>query len=51
MDSAPSSLQWALSRGHWWLAILELGEVKIMLELATRKGMDNSYVYSLRTGC
>ena len=37
-------LQLALARGHRWLAMLESGEVKTMRELATREGVDNSYV-------
>lgn len=30
--------------GHRWLAMLESGEVATMRELATREGVDNSYV-------
>ena len=40
----PTSIQLALARGHRWLAMLESGEVKTMRELATREGVDNSYV-------
>ncbi|MHB8252787.1 MAG: LacI family transcriptional regulator [Acidiferrobacter sp.] len=43
-DTATTSLQLALARGHRWLAMLESGEVKTMRELATREGVDNSYV-------
>jgi hypothetical protein len=37
-------MQLALARGHRWLAMLESGEVSTMRELATREGVDNSYV-------
>lgn len=40
----PTSIQLALARGHRWLAMLESGEVSTMRELATREGVDNSYV-------
>ena len=43
-DTATTPLQLALARGHRWLAMLESGEVKTMRELATREGVDNSYV-------
>lgn len=43
-DTATTSLQLALTRGHRWLAMLESGEVKTMRELAVREGVDNSYV-------
>ena len=43
-DTVAMSLQMALARGHRWLAMLESGEVKTMRELATREGVDNSYV-------
>jgi hypothetical protein len=43
-DTATTSLQLALARGHRWLVMLESGEVKTMRELATREGVDNSYV-------
>ena len=43
-DTATTSLQLALSRGHRWLTMLESGEVKTMRELANREGVDNSYV-------
>ncbi|MBI3479732.1 MAG: LacI family transcriptional regulator [Nitrosomonadales bacterium] len=41
---APTAMQLALARGHRWLAMLESGEVSTMRELATREGVDNSYV-------
>lgn len=36
----------ALARGsvHRWLATLESGEAKSLREIATREGVDNSYV-------
>lgn len=40
----PTSIQLALARGHRWLAMLESGEVTTIRELATREGVDNSYV-------
>lgn len=40
----PTAMQLALARGHRWLAMLESGEVSTMRELATREGVDNSYV-------
>ena len=43
-DVAPTSLQLALARGHRWLAMLESGEAKSLKEIATREGIDNSYV-------
>ena len=43
-DTAPTSLQLALARGHKWLAMLESGEVSTMTEIAKREGIDNSYV-------
>ena len=43
-DTAVTSLQLALARGHKWLAILESGEVSTMTEIAKREGIDNSYV-------
>ena len=43
-DVAPSSIQLALARGHRWLAMLESGEAKSLKEIATREGIDNSYV-------
>lgn len=44
LQEEPPPLQQALVRGHRWLAMLETGEVKTMRELATREGVDNSYV-------
>lgn len=41
---APTSIQLALARGHSWLAMLESGEAKSLKEIATREGIDNSYV-------
>ena len=43
-DVALTSLQLALARGHRWLAMLESGEAKSLREIATREGIDNSYV-------
>lgn len=43
-DVAPTSIQLALARGHRWLAMLESGEAKFLKEIATREGIDNSYV-------
>ena len=43
-DVAPTSIQLALARGHRWLAMLESGEAKSLKEIATREGIDNSYV-------
>ena len=43
-DTATTPLQLALARGHRWLAMLESGEVKSLREIATREGIDNSYV-------
>lgn len=43
-DVAPTSIKLALTRGHRWLAMLESGEAKSLKEIATREGIDNSYV-------
>ncbi len=43
-DTATTPLQLALARGHRWLAMLESGEAKSLKEIATREGIDNSYV-------
>ena len=43
-DVAPTSIQLALARGHRWLSMLESGEAKSLKEIATREGIDNSYV-------
>lgn len=43
-DVAPTSIQLALARGHRWLAMLESGKAKSLKEIATREGIDNSYV-------
>jgi hypothetical protein len=43
-DDTPTPLQLALARGHRWLALLESGEAKSMKEIATREGIDDSYV-------
>src|SRR5690606_35524495 len=43
-DVAPTSIQLALARGHRWLAMLESGEANSLKEIATREGIDNSYV-------
>ncbi len=43
-DVAPTSIQLALARGQRWLAMLESGEAKSVKEIATREGIDNSYV-------
>ena len=37
-------LQLALAMGQRWLAMLESGEAKSLREIATREGIDNSYV-------
>lgn len=44
-DAAPTSIQLALARGHRWLVMLESGEAKSLKEIATREGIDNSYVH------
>lgn len=41
-DATP--LQFALVRGHRWLAMPESGEVKSLRELARTEGVDSSYV-------
>ena len=43
-DVAPTFIQLALARGHRWLAMLESGDAKSLKEIATREGIDNSYV-------
>lgn len=43
-DVTPTTIQLALARGHRWLAMLESGEAKSLKEIATREGIDNSYV-------
>lgn len=43
-DRAATPIQLALARGHRWLAILESGAASSIRELATREGVDNSYV-------
>ena len=43
-DGTPTLLQLALACGHPWLALLESGEAKSMKEIATREGIDDSYV-------
>lgn len=43
-DDTPTPIQLALARGHRWLAMLESGEAKSLKEIATREGIDNSYV-------
>jgi hypothetical protein len=43
-DTAATSLQLALTRGHKWLAMLESGEFSTLTEIAKREGIDNSYV-------
>jgi len=35
---------WRWPGGHRWLAMLESGEAKSLKEIATREGIDNSYV-------
>ena len=39
-----AGIQLALARGHRWLAMMESGEAKSLKEIATREGIDNSYV-------
>ena len=34
----------ALARGHRWLAILEFGEARTIIELAAREKIDNSHM-------
>jgi hypothetical protein len=46
-DTAATSLQVALARGHRWLAMLESGEVKNLQEIANKEGIDNSYISRL----
>lgn len=43
-DTATTPLQLALARGHRWLAMLESGAATSLKEIATREGIDNSYV-------
>ena len=43
-DTAATSLQLALARGHKWLAMLESGEVNTLTEIAKKEEIDNSYV-------
>jgi len=43
-DDTPTPLQLALARGHRWLAMLESGQATSLKEIATREGIDNSYV-------
>lgn len=43
-DTSATPLQLALARGHRWLAMLESGEVNSLKKIATREGVDNSYV-------
>ena len=42
--TAATSMQVALARGHRWLAMLESGDVKNLLEIVSKEGIDNSYV-------
>lgn len=44
LPKKPTAMQLALARAYRWLVKLESGEVKTMRELATREGVDNSYV-------
>ena len=43
-DTAPTALQLALARGHRWLRMLNSGEVRSLREIASREGVDSSYV-------
>ena len=43
-DTATTPLQLALARGHRWLAMLQSGEARSLKEIATREGVDNSYI-------
>ena len=43
-DTAATSLQLALVRGHRWLTMLESGEVSTMTEIKKQERVDNSYV-------
>lgn len=44
MQSEATPMQQALVRGHRWLGMLELGEVKNLSEIALKEGVDNSYI-------
>ncbi|KXW59008.1 hypothetical protein FEMY_05310 [Ferrovum myxofaciens] len=37
-------MQLAVARGHRWQSMLESGEAKSLREIATKEGIDNSYV-------
>lgn len=43
-DGEPTPLQLALARGQRWLAMLELGKVESLREIARKEGVDSSYV-------
>ena len=43
-DTAPTAVQLALARGHRWLGMLNSGEVRSLREIASREGVDSSYV-------
>ncbi|MCI0562772.1 MAG: hypothetical protein MN733_30185, partial [Nitrososphaera sp.] len=43
-DGDPTPLQLALARGHRGLTMLESGEVKSLREIASKEGVDSSYV-------
>ncbi len=43
-DVAATPMQLALARGYRWLAMLESGEAKSIIELAAREKIDNSYL-------
>ena len=43
-DTAATGLQLALARGHRWLAMLQSGKAKSMMEIAELEVVDNSYV-------
>lgn len=43
-DTTTTPLQLAVARGHRWQSMLESGEAKSLREIATKEGIDNSYV-------
>lgn len=43
-DTQPTPLQLALTRGHHWLKMLEMGEISSLREIAQLEGLDNSYI-------
>lgn len=45
-DGEPTPLQLALARGRRWLAMLEVGEVKSLRDIARKEEVDSSCVKS-----